>query len=122
VDLSEIESNAAPLLQSFDERWPFSGDDKLKLATLFAFQWLRSPRWKEQYEERTHRFVKDYDRRNPSSLTAEETEEFNQRLASDTHRLGMMLSTAVTGSAIFASMHWTLVEFDRPLIARPITP
>ena len=61
---------------------------------------------------------RDYDRRNPSSsLSAEEVEEFNERLRSDTHRLGMMLSTAVTGTAVFASMHWALVEFDRPRIA-----
>lgn len=51
--LSQIESNAAPLLQSFEETWPFSGDDKLMLAALFAFQLLRGPRWKEAYEDRT---------------------------------------------------------------------
>jgi len=28
-----------------------------------------------------------------------------------------MMSTAVTASAVFASMHWTLVEFDSPLVA-----
>jgi hypothetical protein len=34
----------------------------------------------------------------------------------------MMLSTAVTGTAVFASMHWTLVEFNRPLIATSDQP
>jgi hypothetical protein len=30
--LGQIESNAAPLLQSVDKGWPFSGDDKVKLS------------------------------------------------------------------------------------------
>lgn len=58
--LSEIESNAAPLLKSFAEAWPLSGDDKLKLATLFAFQLLRGPRWKETYERRTLGFLEEH--------------------------------------------------------------
>src|SRR6188472_2942937 len=33
--LSEIESTAAPLLGSFNERWPLTRDDKLSLAVLF---------------------------------------------------------------------------------------
>jgi hypothetical protein len=43
--LSEVESNAAPFLGSLDERWLLLGVDKLYLATLFAFQLLRGPRW-----------------------------------------------------------------------------
>jgi Protein of unknown function (DUF4238) len=64
----------------------------------------------------------DLDANNPTTLSAEEVEQFNERLRSDTHRLGMMLSTAVTGTAVFASMHWTLVEFDRPWIATSDQP
>jgi Protein of unknown function (DUF4238) len=115
--LSEIESNAAPLLQSFDEEWPFSGDDKLKLAVLFAFQLLRTPRWRESYEAHTRSFFDEYGRSNPTTLTSQELQQQNEYLLSDTHRLGMMLSTGVTGSGVFASMHWTLMSFDRPLIA-----
>jgi hypothetical protein len=36
-------------------------------------------------------------------------------LPSNRHRLGMMLSTGVTGTAVFPSRHWTLLNFDRPL-------
>jgi hypothetical protein len=120
--LSDIESKAAPLLQSAEDAWPFSGDDKLMLARLFAFQWLRTPRWKERYRERTDSFLEHYDANNPTTLSAEEVEHFNEQLRSDTHRLGMMLSTGVTGAAVFASMHWTLVEFDRPWIATSDQP
>jgi hypothetical protein len=115
--LGEIESNAAPLLQSFDEAWPFGRDDKLTLAVLFVFQLLRSPRFQEEFIDRTRGFVDEFLRENPSALTEEELEEQYALLTSDTYRLGKMLSHAVTGAAVFASMHWALVEFDRPLIA-----
>jgi hypothetical protein len=39
--LSETESKAGPFLGSLDERWPMLGEDKLYLATRFAFQLLR---------------------------------------------------------------------------------
>lgn len=120
--LSEIESKAAPLLQALEDEWPFSGDDKLVLSRLFAFQWLRTPRWKERYRERTDSFLEDYDANNPTTLSAEDVEQFNEQLRSDTHRLGMMLSTGVTGTAVFASMHWTLVEFERPWIVTSDQP
>jgi hypothetical protein len=75
------------------------------LAALFAFQLLRGPRWKEAYEDRTRGFLEEYDRTNMRALTDQEVEEHNAQLVSDTHRLGMMLSTGVTGTAVFASMH-----------------
>jgi hypothetical protein len=115
--LGEMESNAAPLLQSFEDAWPFLGDDKRRLAVLFVFQLLRSPRWKEDYEIRTREHVDQYARENPSELTDEELEEQYKLLVSDTYRAGKILSHAVTGAAVFASMHWTLVEFAQPRIA-----
>lgn len=115
--LAQIESNAAPLLRSFDDEWPLSGDDKLKLAVLFAFQLLRGPRWKKAYEHRTLGFLEEYDRANPSDLTTAELAEHNAQLLSDTNRLVMMLSTGITATSVFASMHWTLVEFHAPLVA-----
>jgi Protein of unknown function (DUF4238) len=115
--LGQIESNAAPLLRSFDKDWPLSGDDRMKLAVLFAFQLLRGPRWMEAYEARTRRFLEEYKRSKPVDLSPAELEEHDAQILSDTQRLGMMLSTAVTLSMIFASMHWTLVRFHAPLLA-----
>jgi hypothetical protein len=39
-----------------------------------------------------------------------------QHLLTDTQRLGRMISLGVKVTAVFASMHWTLVEFARPLV------
>lgn len=115
--LSQIEANAAPLLRSFATDWPLSGDDKLKLAVLFAFQLLRGPRWKEAYEARTPGFLEEYDAANPTDLSPAELEEHSAELAGDSHRLMQMMSTGVTATSVFASMHWALVEFQTPLVA-----
>jgi Protein of unknown function (DUF4238) len=115
--LGQIESTASPLLRSFDEGWPLSGDDKLRLAVLFAFQHLRTPRWKQEYEVRTRGFVEEYDRENPTALSPEEVEEHNAQLLSDSHRLMQMISTGTTAASVFASMHWTLLNFSRPAVA-----
>ena len=115
--LAQIESNASPLVRSLDEIWPPVDDDKLKLAALFAFQHLRTPRWKDEYVVRTGGFLEEYDRENPTDLTPEELAEHNAQLTSSSHRLIQMLSTGTTATAVFASMHWTLVEFQRPWLA-----
>jgi hypothetical protein len=115
--LGEIESAATPLLRSFEDDWPLSGDDELRLAVLFAFQHLRTPRWKQAYERRTRSFVDEYDRENPTALSPAEVEEHNAQLLSDSHRLTQMISTGMTAASVFASMHWTLLDFSRPVVA-----
>jgi hypothetical protein len=114
--LGEGESKATPLLRSFADRWPPSKDEKIQLAELFGYQLLRGTRWKAEYEERTLRFLDEYDRR-PSRLPPEKVEEQNQTLISDSYRLVSMFSTALTTASVLGSMHWTLVEFERPLVA-----
>jgi hypothetical protein len=115
--LGQGEAAATPLLRSFDEKWPPSIDEKTQLAELFAYQLLRGPRWKAEYEERTRRWIEEYDRTADAQLPPAELEKQNAALLSNTHRLTMMFSTALTATSVFASMHWTLVEFDRSLIA-----
>lgn len=115
--LGQGEAAATPLLRSLDDRWPLSTQEKTQLAELFAYQLLRGPRWKDEYEKRTHRFLEGYDRRPDVRLSAADVEEQNARLLSDSHRLMMMFSTALTATSVFASMHWTLVEFSTPMIA-----
>jgi hypothetical protein len=105
------------LLRSFAEEWPLSTQEKVQLAELFGYQLLRGPRWKAEYEERTRRFVEEYDRRSTTGLPAEKIEEQNALLASDSYRLVSMFTTALTAASVLGSMHWTLVEFATPLLA-----
>jgi hypothetical protein len=115
--LGQGEAAATPLLRSFNERWPLTTEEKVQLAELFAYQLLRGPRWKAEYEERSQRFLDEYDRQPGGQLPAASVEEQNAVLLSDSYRLVMMFSTALTATSVFASMHWTLVEFSTPLIA-----
>ena len=115
--LGEGEHKATPLLRSFADRWPLPSEEKIQLAELFGYQLLRGPRWKAEYEERTQRFVDEYDRSSMSDLPREEIEKQNKTLMSDSYRLVSMFTTALTAASVLGSMHWTLVEFSHPIIA-----
>ena len=115
--LGEIESKATPLLRSFDGAWPLLKADKVMLATLFAFQHLRTPRWKGDFEIRSDRFLDEYDAENPTLLAPDDLEKYNAHLRGESNRLIMMLRTATTATAVFASMHWALIEVHQPLVA-----
>ena len=111
--LGRGEDAATPLLRSFPERWPLTLDEKTQLAELFAYQVLRGPRWKAGYEDATREFLAEWATRPDVDPEA----EVDALLLSDSYRLTRMFATALTATAVFASMHWTLVEFERPLLA-----
>jgi hypothetical protein len=118
ASLAQGEKAATPLLRSFDEDWPLAVPDKAKLAELFAYQLLRGPRWKDEYNERTRRFLDEYRERDAErDLTPDELEKGNAAFLSDSHRFVRMHTAAVTLATILGSMHWTLVDFHSPVIA-----
>jgi hypothetical protein len=113
--LGQGEAAATPLLRSFDERWPLALNEKVQLAELFAYQVLRGPRWKAQYEEGTREFLEEWAAR--ADTPDERDDEVDAFLLSNSRRLTRMFAMALTTTSVFGSMHWTLVEFDRPLMA-----
>lgn len=116
--LGQLEGVAAPVLRDFEERWPLEDDDKQKLAELFAFQLLRGPRYKTEYEAMTQRFIDEYNEREDiESVDPEEMAAFDEALIGDSYRLTRMLVMGLTLTSIFASTHWTLVEFGSPVLA-----
>jgi hypothetical protein len=115
--LGQGEAAATPLLRSFAERWPFSTEEKGQLAELFAYQLLRGPRWKAEYEEGTRRFVAEYDQRPDVDIPPEELEAQTAVFLSDSFRLTRMFTMAKTATSVLGSMRWTLVEFPTPVVA-----
>jgi hypothetical protein len=113
--LGQGEAAATPLLRSFSTRWPLMPEEKGQLAELFAYQLLRGPRWKAEYEGRTRQFIEEFERQPGRRGTA--SHEDTEFLLSDSRRLTRMFSTALVTASVFGAMHWTLVEFQRPLIA-----
>jgi hypothetical protein len=113
--LGQGEDAATPLLRSFAERWPLTINEKVQLAELFAYQVLRGPRWKTQYEEATREFLEEWAAEHEPA--DESADEAGALLLGNSYRLTRMFMTALTTTSVFASMHWTLVAFERPLIA-----
>jgi hypothetical protein len=121
--LARGEDKATPLVRSFDERWPLSTDEKVQLAELFAYQLLRGPRWKREFEERgAHVIANRRDEDAALGIAPQVIDRFNDYLLSDRHRFVMMFSTALTLASAIGSMHWTLIEFRSPLIATSDQP
>jgi len=115
--LAQLEGVTAPLLRNIGTAWPLDRDTKTKLAELFAYQLIRGPQWKDWHENFTRRFTANYPRdagRNAKDRVA--IEMAGQNLLTDTSRLTRMLSLGTKITAILASMHWTLLEFNRPWV------
>lgn len=124
--LSHLENAAAPLLRELRERWPFSTQEKATLAQLFGYQLIRGPRWKESYEALTRSFV--HEQRNaewPTNDVPDAVEKLGQHLLSSTAQHTRMLGMGFKVASSLGSMHWTLIEFNSPLLAtsdHPVVP
>ena len=121
--LSKGENACAPIIRSFEDRWPFSFEDKAKVAELFAYQLLRGPRWEEEHAGFVERAIEDFGKL--ETLEAAEKERASEAFRSDTHRFIQMLRIGPTAASVLASMHWTLVRFDSPVVAtsdHPVVP
>jgi hypothetical protein len=73
--LGQGEAMATPVLRAFEELWPLRLEDKHKLAELFAYQLIRSPRFKEEYERMTAGFIDDYKRSEKLAQLEDVTEQ-----------------------------------------------
>lgn len=115
--LGELEGIVAPVLRGFQDSWPLGDESKAKLAELSAFQVLRGPRYKEEYETRTRDFIDEYNTREGLDIDDEQLAAADKAMTSDSYRFMRMLPMSLTLTSIFVSMHWTLVEFPEPVLA-----
>lgn len=116
--LSELESAATPVLREFEDRWPLGDDDKSALAHLFAYQLLRGPRYKAEYDALARRVTEQFAHHDDGRpLSADELVELQEALAGNSHRFTRMLILGQTVTSVLVSTHWTLVEFREPVLA-----
>ena len=122
--LSHLEGAAAPVLREIADRWPLDLDDRGKLAAFFGYQLVRGPRWKAWHEGNTHKILDEYRRagRIPVDPEGKLSEEeviaaAKRELLKDSERLTRMLSLGPKAAGVLGSMHWTLVEFNSPILA-----
>lgn len=121
--LAHIERAAAPLLHEVEERWPLTFEDKRTLAEFFAVQMVRGPRffdYRAELVEQSLRAQADQLREEtalPEQVIQHQVELAGEKFLSDTGRLVSMLGLSRLVTTHLASMHWTLLRFDRPVIA-----
>jgi hypothetical protein len=123
--LSQVEARAGPVLRQAGEGWPLGVEDKGALATLFALQILRGPRWMDWHKE----FTEDY--MVGQRDTGEHEDELialEEHLLSKTETFAKMLDLGKKITPLLASMKWTLLEFkgawlatsDHPVVLWPL--
>jgi hypothetical protein len=57
--LSNLENVAIPALRTLKDTWPPDAEQKNKVATLFAYQLLRGPRWRAERGDHTMEFIQE---------------------------------------------------------------
>ena len=122
--LEHIDKAVPPLLRQISERWPLTIQEKAMLAEFIAMQVLRGPRWRNWHAAFTADYFTgvrtsgEFDGEEPEGMTIEEAlAETERQLSSDTVTLAKMLELSRKGTQIIGSMHWTLLQFERPWLA-----
>jgi hypothetical protein len=121
--LEHIDKVAPPILREISQRWPLELQEKAILAEFVGVQMLRGPRWREWHETFTRNYFADvrasgeFEGKQPEGMTLEEAiAEAERELSSRTATLVKMIELSRKATQILGSMHWTLVEFGRPLL------
>jgi hypothetical protein len=124
--LGELESNVAPVLRGFGDDWPLDTEVKGGLGQFLSFQYVRGPAFKNWYAESTGQFIED-ERDGvllEESIDEHEHDEFLASLAIhlEKKRPLRMLELGYKVSTTTASMHWTLIDFNRPWLVTSDQP
>jgi hypothetical protein len=125
VSIQSIESNAAPILHEFEDRWPLSGDDKVAFALFVGLQLVRGPRWFGWQDNFTVENLTKYRQEGrfapEPGQDASEEEIFRANLEhfqkGSTESMMTMLRLAAKIGSCIGSMNWTLLQFGPPVLA-----
>lgn len=118
--LQQAETAALPIIADLARRWPLNLEDKGKVGQFFALQHLRGAAFRQWHEGQIAGLLNEV-RADPAGILkphpgrthADVVDELETQLTSDTYRLTKMLMLVRSVGIVFASMHWSLVEFDR---------
>jgi hypothetical protein len=121
--LAQAEDAALPIVRQLSRRWPLDWEDKGKVETFFALQHLRGPAFKAWHEAHVASMGEALRAdpvvvaTPPAGMSPEEAvERYIEHLMSDTYRAVRMFGIVRAVGTLFASMHWTLVEFANPCL------
>jgi len=128
--LGHIENEVQPLLASLGTHWPLSLRDKATLAELFGFQLVRGAAFRDWHqgfiaasrESLLQEALAAYPGVASQISMPRAVSRAADMMSDDTNRLLRMLSLGHKVTAVLGSMHWTLLRFERPLIASSDEP
>lgn len=122
--LDHIDRVAPAILREISQRWPLGLQNKVALAEFIAIQMVRGPRWRNWHSAVTSEYFGDalvsreFEGSQPEGMTFEEgLADAQRQLSSDTATMIKMIELSRKVAQIIGSMHWTLVEFERPWLA-----
>jgi hypothetical protein len=122
--LEHIDRAVPPILREISERWPLSIQEKSILAEFVGMQVVRGARWRAWHRGFTSDFIAEarasgeYEGSQPEGMSIDEAiAEAEGSLSSDTAALTKMLELSRKTTQIVGSMHWSLIEFERPWVA-----
>jgi len=124
--LDQGENTIAPVLRRIRELWPLSPENKAAVAELLALQVVRGPREFARLDaivEAELEVFAQFTDHPPGDgvidgrLTETALQQLREDMTGSTHRMTRMLKHARMGTSIVGSMHWSLVEFDEPILA-----
>lgn len=119
---SRLESLAPPLLRP-RSNWPYEGPDRATLSEFMALHILRTRAWRRWYE--TARETSLDQRAEGWDAGDDLLEQFVRNARSDEETLKSFERILGSVTGLLASMHWTLIAFDEPILVtsdQPVAP
>jgi hypothetical protein len=119
--LSEVESDAAPVLRDLVPSWPLPASlpERAPLLQFLALHLLRTPGWRQLLPELGVRCVADYGHLYPGEMSRDEMLEV---ATSDSFAADALMDEIPVLASMFGSMHWSLVRFDEPCLVTSDQP
>jgi hypothetical protein len=116
--LGKEEDRALDVLSNLDARWPPRSDDRGALAIFMAIHVVRTPAYGALIRQMGARADREVVAESAADLglTPEEAEAYVELLRGDDVHANTLTRQAHYIGSYLASMHWTLVEFEEPLI------
>lgn len=119
---SRLETLVPPLLCPRSQ-WPYHGVDRATLAEFIALHTLRTRAWRRWYEQAREESIRT--RSASWDLGQVRFEQFSAWARTDQERLNSFERILGSVATLLASMHWTLLAYDEPLLAtsdQPVAP
>jgi hypothetical protein len=116
-----LENTIPRILRSLPASWPLDKRQRSLLGQFLALHIIRTPAWRDWY----HSVIDQTLPRVTNGLTPQATEEVIAVAHSDTERARQGFNHIALLATILSSMHWTLLQFDEPVLAtsdHPVCP